>query len=141
MKATMFLRIASVLTFVHCILHTIGGVFGSPSHGSEEIAVIESMKSHQFAVMGSMRSYWDFFFGYGLFVSVSLLALAVLLWQLSTLAKAKGVQIRPMLAVLCLGFLGFTVISWNYFFIAPAVVELLIALFIGLAFVTPPASA
>jgi len=32
--------------------------------------------------MGSMRSYWDFFFGYGLFVTIFLLAVAVLLWQL-----------------------------------------------------------
>jgi len=141
MKATIFLRIASVLTFVHCVLHTIGGVFGSPSHGAEEVAVIESMKSHRFAFMGSTRGYWDFFFGYGLFVSVSLLILAVLLWQLSALAKTSAGRIRPMLVVLCLGFLAFAIISWNYFFIAPTVVELLIALFIALAFVTAPASA
>ena len=141
MKATIFLRIASVLTLIHCVLHTIGGVFGSPSHGAEEIAVIESMKSHQFAVMRSMRSYWDFFFGYGLFVAITLLALAILLWQLSTLTKTHAVQTRPMLVVLCVCFLGLTVVSWNYFFIAPAVTELLIALFIGLAFATTPASA
>jgi hypothetical protein len=139
-KATILVRIASVLTLVHCVLHTIGGVFGSPSHGAEEIAVVESMKLHRFAVMGSLRSYWDFFFGYGLFVSVSLLALAVLLWQLSTLTKTNAVQTRPMLVVLCLCFLGFTVVSWNYFFVAPAVVEVLIALFIGLACVATPAS-
>jgi hypothetical protein len=140
-KATIFVRIASVLTLVHCVLHTIGGVFGSPSHGAEEIAVVESMKAHRFGVMGSMRSYWDFFFGYGLFVSVSLLALAVWLWQLSTLTKTNAAQTLPMLKVLCLCFLGFTVISWNYFFIAPALVELLIALFIGLAFLATPGSA
>ena len=65
MKPTLFLRIASILTFVHCVLHTFGGVLSSPRHGAEEVAVIEAMKSHSFDVMGSMRSYWDFFFGYG----------------------------------------------------------------------------
>lgn len=59
---TLFLRIASILTVVHCVLHTFGGVLGSPKHGAEEIAVIETMKSHPFDVMGSVRSYWDFFF-------------------------------------------------------------------------------
>jgi len=140
-KAIVFLRIASVLTFVHFVLHTIGGVFGSPSHGVEEIAVVESMKSHRFSFMGSTRGYWDFFFGYGLFVSVSLLILAVLLWQLSALAKTSAGRIRPMLVVLCLGFLGFAIVSWAYFFIAPVATELLIALFLALAFVTAPASA
>ena len=28
MKTTLFLRIASVLTLIHAVLHTIGGVFG-----------------------------------------------------------------------------------------------------------------
>ena len=59
MKSALFLRIASVLTMIHCILHTIGGVLSSPKHGSEELAVVETMKAHTFNVMGSMRSYWN----------------------------------------------------------------------------------
>ena len=34
MKSTIFLRIASVLTLIHAILHTIGGVFGKPEPGA-----------------------------------------------------------------------------------------------------------
>ena len=56
MKPALFLRIASVLTMIHGILHTIGGVLSSPKHGSEELAVVETMKAHTFNVMGSMRS-------------------------------------------------------------------------------------
>lgn len=87
---TLFLRIASILTVVHCVLHTFGGVLGSPKHGAEEIAVIETMKSHPFDVMGSVRSYWDFFFGYGLFVTIFLLGASVLFWQLGSFAKSKS---------------------------------------------------
>jgi len=78
-KPTLFLRIASILTFVHCVLHTFGGVLSSPRHGAEEVAVIEAMKSHSFDVMGSMRSYWDFFFGYALRHDLSTRGLSVVL--------------------------------------------------------------
>jgi hypothetical protein len=90
--------------------------------------------------MGSMRSYWDFFFGYGLFVTIILFFLSVVFWQLGSLAKTNPAWIRPILAVFCLNFLAMSVVAWKYFFIAPAVVELLIALCLGLAFAKSPAS-
>jgi len=55
MRLSTLLRTASVLTLVHCILHTIGGVLAPPSHGAEEIALIETMRAHRFEFMGSIR--------------------------------------------------------------------------------------
>jgi hypothetical protein len=133
-KATLFLRIASVLSFIHCVLHTVGGVFGSPQHGAEEIAVIESMKTHHFDLLGSMRSYWDFFFGYGLFVTIILFILGIVFWQLAGLATTNPYSVRPIVAAFCLNFLAMAVVAWKYFFIAPAVAELLIALCLAAAF-------
>src|SRR5215469_4337730 len=133
-KPTLFLRIASVLTFVHCVLHTFGGVLSSPRHGAEEVAVIESMKSHSFDVMGSMRSYWDFFFGYGLLVTIFLLADAVLFWQLASLAKAHPIWMRPIIALFSATFAATAVVAWKYFFLGPAITELLIATCLAMAF-------
>jgi hypothetical protein len=39
MKPVLFLRIASVLTFIHAALHTIGGVFGKVTPGPATVAV------------------------------------------------------------------------------------------------------
>lgn len=136
MKPALFLRIASVVTLIHCLLHTIGGVFGSPKHGAEEIAVIETMKSHQFDAFGSMRSYWDFFFGYGLFVTIALLVGGVLFWRLAMLAKTNPVWIKPIVALFFFNYLGMAIVSWKYFFAGPAVAELFIATCLGLAFST-----
>ena len=133
MNATLFLRIAAVLSFIHCVLHTVGGVFGSPAHGAEEIAVIETMKSHHFDFLGSVRSYWDFFFGYGLFVTIILFIVAIVFWQLAGLAKTNPSAVRPIAAMFCLNFLAMAVVSWKYFFLAPAVTELLIAVCLALA--------
>lgn len=134
MKTTLYLRIASVLTVVHAVLHTIGGVISKPRNGAPEIAIIEAMKSRQFDVMGSMRSYWDFFFGYGILVSIALLVEGILFWQLSTLAKTDPARLKPILILFTLNFLATTVIAWKYFFIAPAVTEMLIAAFLAAAY-------
>jgi hypothetical protein len=135
-KVTLFLRIASVLTFIHCVLHTIGGVLSSPKHGAEEIAVVETMKAHTFNVMGSMRSYWDFNMGYGLFTTINLFIQAVLFWQLGTLAKSNAAGIKPILVLFSLGYVAMTVVAWRYFFIGPAITELIIAGCLAAAFFT-----
>lgn len=136
MKSTLFLRIASVLTLVHGVLHTIGGVLSKPRNGPEEIAVINTMKSHHFNVMGSVRSYWDFFFAYGLSVSLALIVQAILFWQLATIAKTNAGLIRPIIALFFFNFVVTAIITGRYFFIAPWVTELLIAAFLAGAFVT-----
>ncbi len=136
MRTTLFLRIASVLTIIHAILHTIGGVLGKPQNGAREIAVIDAMKSQSFNVMGSMRTYWDFFYGYGWLLGLALLVEGILFWQLATIAKTNAALLRPIIALFCLNFLVTTVIAWKYFFIAPAVTEILIAAFLAAAYFT-----
>jgi hypothetical protein len=128
MKPSLLLKIASVLTFLHAVGHTIGGVLGKPRNGAEEIAVIETMKAHSFNVMGSMKTYWDFLFGYGLDASVTMLVTAVVFWQLATIAKSNSSLVRPIILVLGLQFLITAAIAWRYFFIAPAVMEIVIAI-------------
>ncbi len=66
MKPSLLLRFASGIALVQFAAHTILFVFSSPKHGPAESAVIEAMKAHRFDFMGSLRSYWDFYFGYGL---------------------------------------------------------------------------
>ncbi|MBV8513827.1 MAG: hypothetical protein JO260_00875 [Acidobacteria bacterium] len=135
MRATLYLRIASVLTIIHAILHTIGGVLSKPNNGAREIAIIDAMKSQSFNVMGSMRTYWDFFYGYGWLLGLALLVEGILFWQLAMIAKTNAAQLRPIIMLFCLNFLVTAVIAWKYFFIAPAVTEILIAAFLAAAFV------
>jgi len=59
MKATIWLRIAAVLTLVHGALHTIGGVYGPTPQGLACLARA-AMEANRFPFLGSMRSFWDF---------------------------------------------------------------------------------
>jgi hypothetical protein len=134
MRTTLFLRIASVLTFIHAVLHTIGGVFGGVAPGAMQTAV-SAMKGNEFVAMGVTRNFWDFYMGLGLAVSVFMTVEAVVFWQLGSLAKADALRLRPILAVFLVGFLGMAVVSYRYFFAGPVITEILIAVCLGLAII------
>jgi phosphoglycerol transferase MdoB-like AlkP superfamily enzyme len=134
MNPTLFLRIASVLTLIHCTLHTVGGVFGKPKHSAPEIAVLDTMKSQRFNFMGSMRSYDDFLFGYGLAITITLLVQGILFWQLGTAIKTDPGVVRPIVALFFVAGMLTAIVSWKYFFIAPAITQLLIAVCLAWSF-------
>jgi len=135
MTPTLFLRIASVITFIHAVLHTIGGVFGKAAPGPATIAV-QAMKLNQFPLLGHTRSYWDFYLGLGLAASIDLTAEAVIFWQIASLAKTDAARLRPIMATLFLAYALLGVNSSLYFFIGPVITEILIAACLAMAFIT-----
>ena len=131
-RTVVFLRIAAVLTFIHAVLHTVGGVFGSVGPGPASVAAA-AMKANQFLVIGHMRSYWNFYRGLGLTVTICLTAEAVLFWQLGSLAKTDGRRLRPILITFLIAYAVLAVNSNAYFFFGPVVAEILIAACLGVA--------
>lgn len=132
MKAALLLRIASVLTFVHALLHTVGGVFGKPEPGAMSAAV-DAMKTYRFHVMGVDRTFWDFHMGEGLFITLSLCLQAVLMWQLAKLVKADPRWARPMIVTFTVAFIISAAVSGKYFFSGPMITESVIALVLAAA--------
>ena len=135
MKPALFLRIASAITFLHAVLHTIGGVFGKAAPGPATAAV-QAMRVNQFLLLGHTRSYWNFYLGLGLAVSIALTAEAVVFWQLASLAKTEAARLRPIIATLLLAYALLAVNSSLYFFVGPVITEVLIAACLALAFLT-----
>ena len=140
MKPTLCLRSAAVLTFIHAALHTIGGVFGEAGPGPATVAV-QAMKMNQFLLMGLTRSYWDFYRGLGLAVTIFLTAEAVLFWQLGSLAKTDARRLRPILTTFLVAYTALAVNSYAYIFLAPVITEIVIAACLGLAIVTAKSEA
>ena len=141
-KPVLFLRIASVMTFIHAVLHTIGGVFGKPDPGPASVAVA-AMKSNQFLLMGNMRSFWDFYFGLGLGITILLTAESVVMWSLASLAKTEAHRLRPIMITFLFAYSAFAINSNINFFIGPVIAEILIAASFAIAIATakPPAAA
>ena len=100
----------------------------------EQAAVFMAMQAFPFDIMGARRTHWQFYRGFSLLFSVTLLLLAVLLWQLAGLAKSDPVRARPFVASLFLAYLGFTILCGVYFFLAPAAFSAAVAVCLALAF-------
>jgi hypothetical protein len=134
MKPVIYLRIASILTLIHSIMHTIGGIFGKPP--SAQAAMIAASMRYRFEVFGVMRSYADFYRGMGLGITIALTMDAAILWLLASLARSDSARLRPILAVFLMGYLALALNSFTFFFSGPVIAELLIVACIAAAILT-----
>ena len=131
MKPALLYRIASGLLVLFAIGHTVGFRQVDPSWGAE--AVVGALKSVRFDVQGFTRTYWDFYTGFGLFVTVFLVFAAVLAWQLGSLPQ-NVLRAMPVVTwTLAVSFVGVTFLSWRYFFVVPLAFSAGIALCLILA--------
>ena len=131
MKASLFYRIAAVLILLFDIGHTVGFLQHDPEWKVDSL--IGSMKSIHFAIQGFSRSYWDFFVGFGLFVTVFLLLAAVVAWQLGRLDAETLARVRGIGWSLALCFVVLTFLSFRYFFVLPLIFSIVIAICLMLA--------
>jgi hypothetical protein len=124
MKASLFYRIAAVLVLLFDVGHTLGFRQVDPTWGVDTL--LGSMRSTHFDILGFSRTYWDFYVGFGLFVTVFLLLAAVLAWQLGGLPAETLALMRVTVWAFAVCFAAITVLSWRYFFTIPIVFSTLI---------------
>ena len=124
MKASLFYRIAAVLLLLFEAGHTSGFPWSDPQWAVD----LNSMRSTHFHIMGFSRTYWDFYVGFGLFVSVFLLLSVVLAWQLAGLPPESLALMRGTAWTFALCFAAITVLAWKYFFIIPIVFSIAVTL-------------
>ena len=105
------------------------------AHGSNTSKPFAAMKGSRFAFGGVMRSYWDFYVGYGLEAAAVCIVEAALLAVLANIAVAQPMPARPMIALFVLANLGHALLTARYFFPLPVVFDLLIAACLAWAFV------
>lgn len=130
MNTTLLLRIASVITLLFAFGHTMGSPW-TPGPAS----VVEAMKSVSFDAMGSNRSYWDFYFGFGVNISVYMFAQAAILWLLAGVAKTQTVSVRPFIIVLLAAYAVNGFVAWRHFFVLPIVLSVAMIICLALALV------
>ena len=122
MTTVLLLRIAAVISALFTAGHTMGGLKKwSPMGGN---AVLRQMSVVHFQVMGADRTYLDFYMGFGWALSVAMVLQTVLLWQLSSLARADGAAARPMIVPFIAATVASGLISWCFLFPLPALFSL-----------------
>jgi hypothetical protein len=124
MKPKIWYRALAVVLAFFTLGHTIG-TRHAVTPAPEEAAVISAMQGYQVPVMGFLRTYWDFYRGFSVSISTLLAALAVIAWQLGTLAERNPRQAMPLAITVLLACIGQVVISLIYFFTAPMITSVL----------------
>jgi hypothetical protein len=116
-------RIGAALIVLLDLGHTSGYPWSDPAWGVD----LHAIQSSHFNVLGSSRTYWQFYVGFGLSVSVFLLLPAITAWQLGN-ASAQDPQRRITAWVLVLSFAAITLLNCMFFFIIPIVLSAAITL-------------
>ena len=126
MRASLLYRISSGLLVLFALGHTIGFRRVDPSWNAD--GVVNGMRTVTFHVLGFNRSYWDFFSGFGFFVSVFLIFAAILAWQFGSLSREALTAIPVARWSFAACFVLIAGLTWRYFFLPPGVFSTLVAL-------------
>jgi hypothetical protein len=128
-KTRVLYRISAVLILLFDLGHSAGFPWSDPKWGVDTSA----MRSGHFQLLGFTRTYWDFYLGFGLIISVFLLLAAILAWQLGSLPKQSPPPWRATAWALALTFVALTVLNCMYFFTIPIVFSAVIAMCLTVA--------
>ena|SRR5579862_3362270 len=82
---------------------------------------VAAMKAVHFQVQGFTRSYWDFYTGFGFFVTALQLLAAVLTWQMAGLPADVLARMALVAWGLVVCFAAVRALTWMYFFMAPLI--------------------
>ena len=130
MKPIFWFRALAVVLGLFTLGHTVGtrqAVTNSP----QEAAVISAMQGYRVPVMGFLRTYWEFYRGFSISISVLLAVLMVLAWQVGTLARRNPREAIPLGVTLLLACVGEAIICFIYFFTAPMILSTLSVVLAG----------
>jgi hypothetical protein len=131
---SLLLRVASVLTLLFAAGHAMGAIDSWSPIGDSE--VLRAMREVEFEVQGLTRTYWHFYYGFGVYIAILLSLQAVVTWQLAPIARAETARSRPVIATLALASLTGTLVVWRYIFAMPALFSLSIAVCLAVAYVS-----
>ena len=134
MTTTLTLRIASLISLVFTLGHSLGGLQKwSPNADNP---VLRAMTDVHFDMMGMSRSYLDLYQGFGWSISVTMLLQTVLLWQLASLAKTDAARVRPMIGAFLLATVATGIIAWLLIFVVPLIFCAILAVALAFAYWT-----
>ena len=121
-------RIAAYLLLFFVAGHTGGGMLAQKSMGPESDAVFEAMKRVHFTFNGSDSTWYGFWFGFGLTVSLFLLLSVVIAWQLDKVEPSAWPAVSVIAWAFTLCYAGVAALSFKYFFVGPGTFSVLVVL-------------
>jgi hypothetical protein len=125
-------RCATYLLLILFTGHTAGGMLSQGRISPEADAVFSSMKSVHFVFNGSTATWYGFWFGFGLVVSVFLVFSAVVAWQLDRATTSTWPAVSTVAWALVASQVANAFLSFCYFFAGPGLLATAITVFLAI---------
>jgi hypothetical protein len=123
MKAWIWFRALAVVFALFAFGHTVG-TLPRIARAPQEAQVVGAMQQFRFPIMGFTRSYWEFYRGFSIMISIDLAILMLLAWQVATISRRSPREAVPLAMTLVIACAGNAIVSWEYFFTGPIVMSL-----------------
>lgn len=120
-----------MLLLVFCLMHTGGGMLAQKSLGPASDTVFSAMKRTHFDFNGADCTWYGFWFGFGLTVSIFLLLSAIVAWELERVPSELWPHLQVIAWAFVFSHVANTVLAWKYFFAGPGVFGILISLLLA----------
>lgn len=118
LSPAILIRLGSILF----VILTIGHISGYPWTTDlilREKQLVASMKSVDFVFAGERTSYWNLYFGWGLYVAVLLLTPTIILWFLSGFVSFAPRRVGVIIQIIAVSCLAEAYLSFRFFYIPP----------------------
>jgi len=115
---------ATVLLLLFAIGHQLGFRKVDPSWHADP--VVQAMQNVKMDVGGFQRTYWDFFSGFGFFVTALLLLSALTAWTLGHSSAGANLGLLRWSMAIC--YVVIAGLTWLNFFLVPGIFATAVAL-------------
>ena len=131
MLPVILYRVSAVVLLLFAAGHQYGFRQVDPQWKAD--STVAAMRDVRFPVQGFHRTYWEFFSGFGFFVTTLLLFSAVFAWQVGGLSPEVRSALAPVRWTFAIAYVVIAALTWRYFFVAPGILSTVVALLLVVA--------
>jgi hypothetical protein len=126
-------RLATYVLALYAFGHTFGAVVNTPNFGAESDAVVSTMKTVHVLAQGTDCTWYGFYRGFGILVSVFFVFSAILTWHLGGTTIGERPRLLAVTWALLLSYAGSVVVTLTYFFAVPTAFSAAVTTLLGFA--------
>jgi hypothetical protein len=125
-------RLTAYLLVLYTLGHTFGAVINTPQFGADSDAVVAAMKSIHVVAQGSDCTWYGFYRGFGVFVSIFFAFSVYAAWKIGGATEQDRRSLLPIGWALFVSHAAGAIIAVAYFFPVPIAFSTVIAALLGL---------
>lgn len=126
-------RLASYTLVLYTFGHTVGAVIRTPDFGVESTHVATTMKTVHVVAEGADRTWYDFYRGFGIFVSLFFILSVFMTFYIGGKTAAERRALLPLTCGLGVCYGVSIVIACAYFFAMPIMFSTAVTLLLAVA--------